>query len=320
MNSAESTNSKRVTVVIPLLNEARHLDGLVGEVVRRVEACGLSARVVLVDDGSTDDTWAVIRQLADSRPEVAGISLARNFGKEAAMLAGLEAADGDAVIVMDGDGQHPPALIADMIAAWRDGADIVEATKTSRRGQAWHQRLMSSAYNRLFSSLTGVDLVGATDYRLLSKPVLEHLLALPERDLFLRGLCGWLGFRQVALPFEPEIRKAGDSRFTLRALGAYAVRSLVSFTSAPLHVVTLAGVGFMVFALVLGAQTLWRWFSHQAVEGFTTVILLLLVQGGVIMLALGIIGQYIGQIHTEIKRRPRYIVRQRTAGPRRAPP
>src|SRR5690625_5911863 len=124
MNSAESTNSKRVTVVIPLLNEARHLDGLVGEVVRRVEACGLSARVVLVDDGSTDDTWAVIRQLADSRPEVAGISLARNFGKEAAMLAGLEAADGDGGIVMDGDGQHPPAdrkrtrLNSSHVASW----------------------------------------------------------------------------------------------------------------------------------------------------------------------------------------------------------
>src|SRR5699024_368734 len=147
----ESTNSKRVTVVIPLLNEARHLDGLVGEVVRRVEACGLSARIVLVDDGSTDGTWAVIRQLSDSRPEVSGISLARDLGRCATMLAGLEAADAGAVIVLDGDGQHPPALIADMIAAWRDGADIVEATNTSRRGQAWHQRLMSSAYNRLFS-------------------------------------------------------------------------------------------------------------------------------------------------------------------------
>jgi len=285
---------------------------LVSSIISCVEASVEKIEIILVNDGSTDKTWAVIQKLAKTKKQISGISLARNFGKEAAMMAGLAAAEGDAVIFMDADGQHPPELILDMIAAWRKGADIVEAAKVSRTGQVWYKRILSSLYNRLFSKLTGVDLIGATDFRLVSSQVRKDLLALPERDIFLRGLCGWLGYSRVSIPFEPEAREQGESRFTLIGLTTYAIRSLVSFTSVPLQIVTAAGLAFMAFAFVLAAQTLWRWSSGQAVEGFTTVILLLLIQGGVIMLALGVIGQYISQIHTEIKRRPRYIISQRT--------
>lgn len=305
-----------LSVVIPVFNEGRQIEAHVGEVMQTLEgsSIGRDYEILLCDDGSADDTWDAIEALSGRLRQVEGLSLSRNFGKDVAVMAGLAYARGEAVVVMDGDGQHPSSLIPEMVAAWKDGADVVDTVKTSRPDQGWLLRVAARLFNRSFSALTGVNLTDATDFRLLSRPVVDELVSMPERAVFFRGLSTWLGFRRRTLAFEPRAREAGETRWTLRSLARYAVRNLVSYTSAPLHVVTAVGAAFAVFAVLLGAQTIFNWLAGQAVEGFTTVIVLLLIQGSVVMLALGVIGLYIAEIHKEVKGRPRYVVARRTSG------
>lgn len=302
-----------ISIVVPILNEESQLGRLVDEIE---QACSSSEpirlQVILCDDGSTDSSWAEILRLSVDRPFVEGLALSRNFGKDQAVFAGLAASEGQAVIVMDGDGQHPPDLIPDLLAAWHSGAELVEAVKTGRPGQSWLVRLAARSFNRSFSTLTGVDLTNATDFRLLSRPMVDELLAMPERSVFFRGMSAWLGYRRAVVEFEPRSRDGGETRWTLWTLTRFAVRNLVSFTSAPLHIVTAIGGLFALFAALLALHTLYVWFTDSAVEGFTTVILLLLVQGSVVMVALGVIGLYVSEIHKEVKRRPRYVIARRT--------
>lgn len=304
-----------VSVVVPVFNEGSQVERLVEEIDRIFQPVASTRfEIVLCDDGSTDSSWEVIRGLSATRKNVEGLSLSRNFGKEQAVFAGLEASRGEAVVVMDADGQHPPDLLPKMIEAWRSGAEVVEAVKTGRPDQTWLVRFAARIFNRSFSTLTGVDLSNATDFRLLARPVVDQLVAMPERAVFFRGLSTWLGYRRHTIGFEPRSRDTGETRWTLWSLMRFAVRSLVSFTSAPLHVITAVGLAFAFFAAIVGLQTLYNWLTGQAVEGFTTVILLLLVQGSVIMIGLGMIGLYVSEIHKEVKRRPRFVVARRTSG------
>lgn len=313
-NQLEDQDLPELSVVIPVLDESARLAELVEEVRNILRSESGSFEIVICDDGSNDDSWTVIDSLSAQFDEVEGISLSRNFGKEAAMLAGLSVSRGRAAVVMDGDGQHPPQLLPEMISAWRAGAEIVEGVKTRRPDQSGIVRWAAQGFNRVFTLLTHVDLVDATDYRLLSRRVVDTVLRMPERVMFFRGLSQWVGFSRARLEFEPRRRVEGQSRFSLLALFRYAVRNLLSFTSAPLHIVTVIGFSFGVFALLLGLQTLWNWLRGVAVEGFTTVILLLLIQGSAIMIALGMIGVYLSQIHREVKGRPRYIIAATTGG------
>ncbi|NBB93750.1 MAG: glycosyltransferase [Gammaproteobacteria bacterium] len=311
-----SETGPELSVVIPVFNEGKELSGLVTEIAAGLgEIPGLASfEIILCDDGSSDDTWAVVDALSQSDSRVEGLSLSRNFGKEMAVIAGLSAARGRAAVVMDGDGQHPPGLIPDLVRAWREGADVVEAVKTGRPDQSWLVRMAARLFNRSFSTLTGVNLTNATDFRLLARPVIDELVDMPERSVFFRGLSTWLGYRREVIEFEPLPRGSGHTRWTLWGLTRFAVRNLISFTSAPLHLVTAIGLIFAAFAAVLALQTLYNWFAGHAVEGFTTVILLLLVQGSVILVGLGVIGLYVSEIHKEVKRRPRYVVARRTSG------
>lgn len=313
-NSIDAADNDVISVVVPVLNEAGQLGALLAEIRQVLHGNDERFEVVLCDDGSDDRTWPLVQELSQAHDDVHGISLSRNFGKESAVLAGLAVSRGEAVVVMDGDGQHPPGVLPDMIAAWRGGADVVEGIKTRRSGQRGLVRWAAQAFNRIFSTLTGVDLINATDYRLLGRRVVDSLLQMPERVVFFRGLSTWVGFRRARVEFEPRHRAAGRSRFSLPGLFGYGMRNLLSFTSAPLHLVTLLGCAFGLFAIVLGAQTLWNWVRGIAVEGFTTVILLLLVQGSAVMIALGMIGLYLSQIHREVKHRPRYIIAEFTRG------
>lgn len=313
-NSTDATEVPAISVVVPVLNEAGQLAELIAEIRRVLQDDRERFEIIVCDDGSDDCSWAEVQKISRTHGDVHGISLSRNFGKESAVLAGLAVSRGQAVVVMDGDGQHPPELLPKMISAWRDGVDVVEGIKTRRYGQRGMVRWLARVFNRIFSALTGVDLINATDYRLLSRRVVDSLLQMPERVVFFRGLSTWVGFRRACVEFEPRRRTVGHSRFSLPGLFGYGLRNLLSFTSAPLHLVTLLGCAFGLFALVLGGQTLWNKFQGIAVEGFTTVILLLLVQGSVMMIALGMIGLYLSQIHQEIKRRPRYIIAESTPG------
>jgi polyisoprenyl-phosphate glycosyltransferase len=304
-----------ISVVIPLLDEADLLAALVERVTGELAVSTDAYELILVDDGSRDTTWERIAAASHADARVHGVSLSRNFGKDAAIFAGLAEARGEAVIVMDGDLQHPPEVLPELIAAWHGGAEVVEGVKRSRPDQPLRVRLGARLFNRAFTRFADVDLTEATDLRLLSRDAVDALLRLPEHAVFFRGTSTWIGFERAQVSFDVAPRPTGASRWSLRALTAFAIRSLTSFTSAPLHLVTLAGLAFAAFSVLLGAQTLITWFRGESVEGFTTVILLVLIQGSVLLLGLGIIGEYLARIHDEVKGRPRYIVARRTRPP-----
>jgi glycosyltransferase involved in cell wall biosynthesis len=300
-----------ISVVAPIYNEGSGVDRFVARLAEVLTAAALDYELVLVDDGSADDSWSRIARQALVDPRVRGLRLSRNFGKEAALLAGLEHAAGDAVVIIDSDLQHPPSAIPAMVRCWQDGAQVVEAVKRNRTGQSIGNRLSSRVFNRTFTRFTGVDLVDATDFRLLGRPAVDALRRMPEHSSFFRGTSSWIGFTRDTVEVDIDHREGGASRWTMRGLFRLAVNGLTSFTSAPLHLVNLAGLGFAVFAVVLGVQTLVRWISGGSVAGFTTVILLLLVTGTFVLIGLGVIGEYLARIHEEVRGRPRYLVQER---------
>lgn len=306
-----------LSVVIPLYGEAGHLLSSVAAIRGTLATLGVTYELVLVDDGSTDDTWERAREAVGRWPETVAVSLARNFGKEAAMLAGIDTAEGEAVLVMDGDLQHPPGLIPDMFARWReDGYEVVNAVKRRRPDEPKLKRAAASLYYRIFEKLAGERLAGSSDFKLLDRRVVDVYRNLPERNLYFRGLVRWLGFRQIDILFDVPPRAQGRSKWSLGRLYGLAMTSIVSFSTVPLHFVTIAGFAFLAIAAALGLQTLYRKLAGDAVEGFTTIILLILFASSVLMIALGIIGQYVAKIYEEVKRRPRYIVTRRELGNR----
>ena len=314
------TSVPRLSIVVPVYCEGDHLADSLATIRRHVAELGQTYELVAVDDGSTDATWGVLTQLTHQWPELRTFRLARNFGKEFALLAGLEASRGEAVIVMDADLQHPPALIPELYRLWSEqGFDVVNAVKAARGDESWLKRRFAHLYYAMFSRLSGVSIGGSSDFKLLSRRVVDIYCQLPERSTFFRGLVTWMGFRQASVPFEVASRAGGSTRWSLVKLTVLAVDSMVSFSTIPLQIVTVLGMGFMLFAVVLGAQTLWLKLSGQAIGGFATVILLLLIIGSVLMIALGVIGQYVAKIFEEVKRRPRYIIGDRVDAQAAAP-
>jgi glycosyltransferase involved in cell wall biosynthesis len=303
-----------VSVVAPIYNEGEGVDRFVRRMDQVLGAAGLRYELVMVDDGSADDSWQRVARHALADDRVRGIQLSRNFGKESAMLAGLEHAAGDVVVIIDSDLQHPPTAIPAMVQCWRDGAHVVEAVKRNRTGQSAASRLAAKLFNVTFTRLTTVDLVNATDFRLMSRSAVDALLRLPEHSSFFRGTSSWIGFRRATVEIDIDHREGGASRWTFGSLSRLAVNGLTSFTSAPLHLVTIVGLAFAGFSVVLGIQTLVRWIRGGSVAGFPTVILILLVMGTFILLGLGVIGEYLARIHEEVRGRPRYLVQERAGG------
>ncbi len=299
-----------LSIVIPVFNEESWLESVLSEVHRELTSLEpLSYEVWIIDDGSTDGTWSRIELMSRERLWLHGLRLSRNFGKEAALAAGLEHAAGEAVIVMDGDLQHPPALIGDMVSIWRRGdADIVEAVKNDRGKEPFWHRLRAALFYKLLSGIPGTGLNGATDFKLLDRKVIEAWRRMGERNIFFRGMAAWLGFRRREIAFSVPRRAGGRSRWPLLQLIRLAVTGITSFSSLPLQITTVIGVLFLLFSLLLGGQTLYMKFSGQAFSGFTTVILLLLILGSCILISIGILGIYIARIYEEVKGRPRYLV------------
>ncbi|WP_454084898.1 glycosyltransferase family 2 protein [Georgenia sp. Marseille-Q6866] len=301
-------NAPLISIVSPVHNEGEGVRAFVDRTTAVLESEGENFEIVLIDDGSRDDSWQHIIAAHQADARVRGISLSRNFGKDPAMLAGLSSARGHAVVIIDSDLQHPPEVLPSMLEAWRRGADVVEAVKRTRSGQSVAGKLASRAFNHVFDRLTGVDLTDATDYRLLSRRAVSSLLTLPERTFFFRGTSSWIGFKRTRIEFDVAPREAGASRWRFRTLFRYAINAITSFTASPLHLVTFGALLFGAFSVVLGLQTLIRFVQGSAVTGFTTVILILLIQGTLILSGLGIIGEYLARIHDEVKNRPRYLV------------
>ena len=296
-----------ISVVVPVRNEERQIARFAEELGRILG--DTTYEIVFIDDGSTDATWDVIRELRGRDARVGGLRLSRNFGKEAALWSGIEVVRGDAVLVMDVDFQHPPGLVRQMIDLWKSGQwKIVEARKEKRgREPLWH-RLFAKIFYSVLESGTGVDFAGATDFKLLDREVVDLLKRLPERTTFFRGICAWTGASRTSIEFEvPEA--ARPSRWNVLHLAKLGIDAITSFTPWPLFLVAGAGVFFAVFSVVLGIQTLYMYVSGRAVTGFTTVILLTLIVGATIMFGLAVLGLYVSRLFDEVKGRPRTVLR-----------
>jgi polyisoprenyl-phosphate glycosyltransferase len=298
-----------ISVVIPLYNEGSHVSELLLDLKSALQQTGCRFEVVLVDDGSPDDTWERIKHEARSLPSLRAVRLSRNFGKELALCAGLESARGDAVVVMDGDGQHPPSLLPLLIEKWHSsGADIVQGVKARRGRESLTSKLGAFLFYAILNRLSGFELKGASDFKLMSRKVADTWLEMRERNVFFRGMTAWMGFKTVQVPFAVPARRAGKSGWSYFKRWKLALIGITTFSSLPLHLVTFAGLVFFLFAVGLGIQTLYLKLAGRAFTGFATVILLELIIGSLLMISLGIIGEYLARIYEELKGRPRYIV------------
>jgi glycosyltransferase involved in cell wall biosynthesis len=298
-----------VSVVVPAHNEAPGIAHAIEVIGGVLEGCGVRWEIVVVDDGSRDGTYDRVCEIARRDPRIKGVRFSRNFGKESALLAGLKYASGDAVITIDADLQHPPGLIPQMIEHWRGGAKVVDAVKRNRDTDGALTRLRAHAFNALLSKLGGIHVENSSDFKLLDRIVVDTIASkLPERMRFYRGLAEWVGYRRISLPFDVAERESGEGKWSLWKLVELAMTAMISFTSAPLRIVTVLGLFTLGFGFVVGAEAVIGWARGFAVSGFTTTIAALLIIGSAIMISLGIIGEYIAKIYDEIKARPAYLV------------
>lgn len=301
-----------VSLVVPVLNESQHLQTNLQTILDAASGPDWHIELIPVDDGSSDGSDRELLRMAERDPRIRPIAFTRNFGKEAAIYAGLEHARGDAVVVIDADLQHPPALIPHMIALWRKGLPVVEGVKIERQTESRPARFLSETFYRIFGFFSGMDLRNQSDFKLLGREVVQSYLSLPERQRFFRGLIRWTGYASAALPFEVATVPARTSRWGKIKLFRYALSNISAFSSVPLHFITGFGVAALALGLIIAAISIYQKLFGHALDGFTTVNLLLVIIGGALMIALGIIGHYLSAIYEEVKGRPRYIVRHPT--------
>lgn len=298
-----------ISVVIPLYNEEKKMKENIKEICKYLEK--EEYEMILVDDGSKDRTWLLVQELHDENSNIKGIRFSRNFGKEIALCAGVDYAKGEAIITMDSDLQHPPKYIADLIAEWRAGYKIVECVRKNRKKQSLGYKLFANTFYKVLEKMTKLDLNNSLDYKLLDRKVVEDIKKLKESNVFFRGLVEWVGYEKKQIEIEVEERKGDTSKFTFKALYRLALTAITSFSSSLLNLVLILSGIFMVGAVILGFQTIWNKISGHAVDGFTTVIILLLITGSCILFSLGLIGMYVARIYNEVKARPRYLVSEK---------
>jgi len=305
-----------VSVVIPVYNEGEQIFNSIQTIHNALTTANIEHCFTLVDDGSRDNTWDELCRLAQTLPNVTAHSLSRNFGKEAALCAGLENADGDAFLVMDADLQHPPELIPQMVEKWQEGYDVVEGVKTNRGKESFASKIAAATFYRAFTKASGIDLGRASDFKLLDRRVVDAWRGMPETHTFFRGMSAWVGYKRYAIPFKVADRAGGETKWTLRSLSKLALHALTSYTAAPLYFVFWMGILLFIFSILLAIETLYVTVIHpQFGKGFPTVILLQLIIGSCLMVSLGIIGLYISRIYDEVKRRPRFIVGKTAKSP-----
>lgn len=306
-------NRDRVTVVLAAFDEAASLPLLqprIAAALDALEADGIEGRVLYVDDGSGDRTWPILQEIAAADPRVSLLRLSRNFGKEAALTAGLDRIEQGAALILDADGQDPPELIGQFVAKWREGYDDVYGTRLEREGEGWFKRATAHAFYRVIGRLSRTPIPADTgDFRLLSPRALDALRQLRERHRFMKGLFGWVGYNRVALPYHREARVAGTSKFNLWRLWNLALEGITGFSTAPLRLATYLGLATALVAFAFAAKVVLKALLFgDPVQGWPTMMAVILFLGGVQLIALGLIGEYLGRLYEESKQRPLYLV------------
>ena len=305
-----------LSVVIPAFNEQEMVPAAAGQIDDILSRAGIPHELIFIDDGSRDATWAEIRAESEHRDTVRGVHFSRNFRKEAAIFAGLQAADGDCVAVIDCDLQHPPEKLVEMYRLWEQGVEVVEGVKTDRGEESLAHRVAAKTFYRLISEATHIDMTRASDFKLLDRKAVNVLLSMREKRAFFRALSSWIGFRTAEVPYEVRERAAGESKWSTWLLIKYALSNITAFTSLPLHLITGCGAASFLAALIVGIVSIVRLAMGRVVTGLTGAVILLLFLSGLIMVGLGIIGYYLGNIYMEIQDRPRFIVSE-TCGVRK---
>lgn len=302
-----------LSVIIPAYNEQENIEKTADVIYTMLSKAGIDCEIIFVDDGSRDNTWALISALAEKSASFRGLKFSRNFGKEGAVFAGLRACRGDCAVVIDCDLQHPPEVMLEMYSLWEQGFEVVEAVKSSRGKESLVYKMFAKSFYKMMKSSSDVNLDRASDYKLLDRKAIDALNDMPERLTFFRALSSWVGFKTTQVEFDVAPRNAGTTKWNFGKLFRFALNNLTSFTNVPMQMVTIGGVVFMIAAVILAVQTLVNFFTGGAEAGFSTVILLILISSSLIMLALGVIGYYLSKIYEEIKFRPRYIISVDTA-------
>lgn len=301
-----------LSVVIPAHNEEENISNTANVIRTILTKAEIAFELLFIDDGSKDTTYTCITKEGKSDVRIRGIKFSRNFGKEAAILAGLRKAKGDCVAVIDCDLQHPPECLVKMYRLWEQGYQIIEGVKASRGKESFAHKIFAGIFYQAISKAVGIDMKTSSDFKLLDRKVVDAIASMPEKDTFFRALTYWVGFQTTQVSYEVAERKFGKTKWSIWSLIRYAVNNVTSFTSLPLQLITILGIILLIFGFVLGIQTLCKYLVGNAAEGFTTVILLLLMIGGSLMLSLGVIGIYIAKIYNEVKQRPQYLIQEET--------
>lgn len=306
-------SSPSISCVIPAFNEARNLGAVVPEILAALNALSPCVELIVVDDGSRDDTAQVMRGLCQTHPALVYLKLSRNFGKEPALTAGLDATRGDVVVLMDADGQHPSSLLPSMLQKWEQGFDVVYAVRQTRDDQSSLQASLTGLFYTMVNFGNRVKIpANAGDFRLMDRKVVEALKSLPERNRFMKGLYAWVGFSSTAIDYQPLPRADGLTNFGLRGSLALALTGILAFSVAPLRALTLLGLGLAVLALGYGAWVVGEYFvSGIAVPGYATIVVGMMFFSGIQLLSIGVLAEYVGHIYEEVKQRPTYLISQR---------
>ena len=303
-----------ISIVVPCFNEEEILPQALNRLHAAGQATGRSYEILLVDDGSTDRTWEIIAAQAQHDARVRGVRLSRNFGHQMALTAGLERARGSDVLVIDADLQDPPELLGVMLAKRAEGFDVVYGQRRSRAGETWFKLVTAKLFYRLIGYLAEVSIPPDTgDFRLMSRRAVDAFLLLPETSRFIRGMVAWIGYAQVAVPYDRQARTAGKTKYSLGRMLRFSADAVTGFSIKPLRAASLASAGLLGAAFLITLWALITWLGHGTVRGWTSLIVTILLVGGVQTLILGIIGEYIGRLFLEVKRRPLYLIRHDTA-------
>ena len=300
-----------LSVIIPAYNEEKMIPKAAETISAILSAEEIPFELIFIDDGSADSSWKEICALSEKCSAVRGLHFSRNFGKEAAMFAGLENAEGDCAVVIDCDLQHPPEKIVEMYRLWQQGYEVVEGKKEDRGEESRAHRFAANSFYSLISGATGMDMANASDFKLIDRKVIDALNAMPERSVFFRALSFWVGFKKTEITYCVRERTAGESKWSTKSLIKYAVTNIASFSSVPLHIITVLGILMLAISVVFSLIALVQKIAGVATEGFTTVIILMLFGFSIVMISLGIIAYYVGKMYDELKGRPRYIISER---------